>query len=120
MSIQTIVFDLGKVLLDFDYGLAAQRIGRTCRLSFDEMRTVLSGPSLLYPYETGLTTKAEFFEQICTATGYGGTIDDFSRDFCDIFTPIEPMVALQSQLRAKGYPSFIFSNTNDMGISHIR
>jgi HAD superfamily hydrolase (TIGR01509 family) len=30
------------------------------------------------------------------------------------------MVALHSQLRAKGYPTFIFSNTNDMAIEHIR
>jgi FMN phosphatase YigB (HAD superfamily) len=120
MPIKTIVFDLGKVLLDFDYGIAAERFRQTCNLHLDEMRTLLSGPSLLYPYETGLMTTVEFFDKMCTATGYAGTLDEFSSLFCDIFTPIEPMVELQAKLRAHGYPTYIFSNTNDMAIAHIR
>ena len=38
--------------------------------------------------------------------------------FADIFTPIEPMIELQRNLRAAGLPSYIFSNTNDLAPTH--
>ena len=40
--------------------------------------------------------------------------------FADIFTPIEPMIALHAGLRQRGLMTYIFSNTNDLAIGHIR
>jgi HAD superfamily hydrolase (TIGR01509 family) len=53
-------------------------------------------------------------------SGFCGNLEEFGTYFSDIFVPIAPMVSLQNELRARGIPTYIFSNTNDLAISHIR
>jgi HAD superfamily hydrolase (TIGR01509 family) len=57
---------------------------------------------------------------VCSATGYAGDLNEFCQAFADIFVPIDPMVQLQKTLRNQGVPTFIFSNTNDLAVGHIR
>ena len=116
----TVVFDLGKVLLDFDYSIAAHRIAEKSRSGVDEARFFIDQSPLLHRYETGLLTTQEFFAEICKLSGFGGTADEFAEFFSDIFAPILPMIELHAELRQRGIPTYIFSNTNDLAISHIR
>lgn len=116
----TVVFDLGKVLLDFDYSIAARRIAEKSRTGVNEARFFIDQSSLLHRYETGLLTTQEFFAEICELSGFSGTADEFAEFFSDIFAPILPMIKLQSDLRERGIPTYIFSNTNDLAITHIR
>jgi FMN phosphatase YigB (HAD superfamily) len=74
----------------------------------------------LFKYETGLISRQEFFKAVCEATGYCGDIEEFGGFFADIFSPIAPMVELHSDLRKARIPTYIFSNTNDLAITHIR
>jgi FMN phosphatase YigB (HAD superfamily) len=117
---RAIVFDLGKVLLDFDYNIAARRIAARCTVSSDDINRFIAQSPLLFRYETGLMTKAQFYQEVCAHTGFADDIEIFSGFFGDIFFPIEPMIALQANLRQEGYPTYIFSNTNDLAIWHIR
>jgi FMN phosphatase YigB (HAD superfamily) len=117
---EAVVFDLGKVLLDFDYSIAAGRIAARGRLSPEKVQDFIDHSPLLFRYETGLLTREQFFREVCATTGFGGGLEEFGGFFADIFTPIEPMVAIQRQLRAQRIPTYIFSNTNDLAISHIR
>ena len=117
---QAVIFDLGKVLLDFDYTRAIQRLLPRCRVSLDELRQVLMQDSVLIAYETGLVSTAEFFQRLSAATGYQDGFEDFSAGFGDIFTPIEPMIALHAEVRARAVPTYIFSNTNELAVRFIR
>ena len=117
---KVVVFDLGKVLVDFDYSIAARRIGSAGKMSFDEVQKYLSQSDLLIRYETGLISRREFFAEVCRVTGFGGTIEEFGTFFADIFTKIPEMVELHSAFRRKGFPTYIFSNTNDLAVAHIR
>jgi HAD superfamily hydrolase (TIGR01509 family) len=56
---------------------------------------------------------------ICRLTGFSGTLEEFGEFFADIFTPIPEMVELHAALKRKGYPTWIFSNTNFLAVSHI-
>jgi len=115
-----VVFDLGKVLLDFDYSIAARRIAARGKMLAEEVKRFIDHSPLLFRYETGLVTKQQFFDEICAMSGFCGELEEFGGFFSDIFVPIEPMVALQAELRAGGIPTYIFSNTNDLAVSHIR
>lgn len=117
---QVVVFDLGKVLVDFDYSIAARKIASRARLAAEDIKRFIDHSPLLFRYETGLLTQQQFFDEICSASGFQGGLDEFSEFFSDIFFPIEPMIQLQAELRAKGIPTFIFSNTNDLAAGHIR
>jgi len=120
MTPSIIVFDLGKVLVDFDYTIAARRIAAQATLSLGEVQKFLDHSPLLYRYETGLMTREEFFGEVRQATGFHGTLAEFGQFFADIFTEIPAMTDLHAALRRRGRPTYIFSNTNDLAIEHIR
>jgi len=115
-----VVFDLGKVLVDFDYGIASRRIAARGKMSAAEVRKFIDHSPLLFRFETGQIGKEQFFAEVRAATGYHGSMEEFCRFFADIFTPIEPMVKLHGELRRRGVPTYIFSNTNELAVGHIR
>jgi FMN phosphatase YigB (HAD superfamily) len=117
---KAIIFDLGKVLLDFDYRIAGRKLAARSNKAAEEFTDLLMQPHLLLEYETGLLNEEEFFQAVCKATGYLGNFSEFSSSFGDIFTPIEPMIALHAELKQKGYPTYIFSNTNQLAVDHVR
>ena len=117
---KAVVFDLGKVLVDFDYSIAGRRIAARGRVSAKAVQEFIDHSPLLFRFETGQVSREQFFAEVQAATGFRGTIEEFSEFFSDIFTTIEPMVKLNAELRQRGVPTYIFSNTNELAISHIR
>lgn len=115
-----IVFDLGKVLVDFDYSIAARKLAARCRKSRFEIAEVITQSRFIIDYEAGKLTRLEFFKHVQEATGFGGTLHEFGKFFADIFWPIPPMIQLHAELRQRGFKTFIFSNTNDLAVEHIR
>ena len=117
---QAVVFDLGKVLLHFDYGIAAMKFQRRSRFSAEEVRKLIDQSPLLCALETNELSTGEFFAELCHATGFVGDLAEFSDIFCDVFSPIPPMIELHGRLRARGMPTYIFSNTNFLQMEFIR
>lgn len=117
---EVVVFDLGKVLVDFDYSLVADRLRARTNLKLAEIAARLDQSPLLIEYETGRIDTPEFFRRVQLLTGYHGTLDEFAVEFGDIFSPLEEMIAWHASLRARGVPTFIFSNTNELAVRHIR
>jgi len=115
-----IVFDLGKVLVDFDYEPATGKIAARSDKPPENLHSHLGGSPLLVQYETGLLTRSDFFEAVRRATGFRGDLEEFGRFFADIFTAIPPMIELHAELRRRGFKTYIFSNTNDLAIEHVR
>lgn len=120
MQFSVLVFDLGKVLVDFDYTIAARRIVPLCSSPCDPAKFFSDHAALLTNYEMGLLTTAAFFDKIKTASGFSGTPEEFNSFFADIFTPIQPMIDLHGELRKTDMAAYIFSNTNDLAVEHIR
>jgi len=120
MAIEAVVFDLGKVLVDFDYSIAAAKLAQRSKILTADILRLIAQPPLLFRYETGLMDKDEFYKEICSITGFCGDMSEFSGFFSDIFSPIPAMIELQAALRKQGLPTYIFSNTNDLAIDHIR
>jgi FMN phosphatase YigB (HAD superfamily) len=115
-----VVFDLGKVLVDFDYSIAIPRIAARSTLSVAGIKAFFFQSHLLVDYESGHLTRGEFFEQARRVTGFRGTIEEFGEFFADIFTAIPPMIELHAGLHRRGIPTYIFSNTNDLAVEHVR
>lgn len=115
-----VVFDLGKVLLDFDYSIVVRKVAALSRVDTRAIDRLLLSSHLLPAFERGDIDPREFYRQVQAATGFTGDYDSFVRYFADIFSEIPPMVALQAELRSRGVPTFIFSNTNGIAIDHIR
>jgi HAD superfamily hydrolase (TIGR01509 family) len=117
---EVVVFDLGKVLVDFDYGIAARRIAQRAAMDAAGIQRVLDQSTLLFRYETGLMTREEFFNEVREMTGFTASLETFGSYFADVFSPIEPMIALHAALRKSNVRTCVFSNTNDLAVAHIR
>jgi putative hydrolase of the HAD superfamily len=115
-----IIFDLGKVLVDFDWSIAEEKIAARCSAPPEQFHHHLATSPLLWQYECGQVNRQEFFEAIRSAIGFLGTDAEFNSYFAAIFTEIAPMIALHAELRQRGYPTYIFSNTNDLAIELVR
>jgi FMN phosphatase YigB (HAD superfamily) len=115
-----IIFDLGKVLVDFDYSIAALKIAARSTKKIPDLKHFLGSSPILARYESGLLTREQFFAEMRQITGFTGDVDEFAGDFADIFIPIPQMIALHGELRQCGFQTYIFSNTNDIAIGHVR
>lgn len=115
-----VVFDLGKVLVDFDYSLVVRRLAARSRMGMSDLQIYILGEPVLLTYERGAMNSPQFFEMVRRDTQFEGTYEEFTQYFADIFTEIPPMIALHAELRKRRVPLFIFSNTNDIAIQHIR
>lgn len=116
-----VVFDLGKVLVDFDYNIAVNRIAARCNgHNCDLWKMVTPDARLLIDFETGNLTTEQFFSEVQKTAGYAGQLAEFCTSFADIFSPIEPMIEFNERLRRRGIPTYIFSNTNPLAADHIR
>jgi glucose-1-phosphatase len=117
---EAVVFDLGKVLLDFDYGKFANNVVHKCGVPAEELLAAVNQSDLLIRYESGLLSSQQFFEEVKRASKYTGCFEEFEPVFGDIFSEIPEMIALHARLRDRGVPTYIFSNTSEMVIKHIR
>jgi epoxide hydrolase-like predicted phosphatase len=120
LKVRAVVFDLGKVLVDFDYGIAVRKLAENSVASVEEIRHVIDQSPLLFRYEGGQMSTQDFFEEVRRLIGFRSEFPEFAAAFADIFSEMPEMIQLQAELRARGLPTFILSNTNDIAVRHIR
>jgi glucose-1-phosphatase len=118
--VPVVVFDLGKVLVDFDYSIAARKVAARSSRKIEHLDRFLSGSALLVQFESGELTARQFFSEVQKVTGFDGGADEFTGYFGDIFDAMPDMVELHAGLREKNIPTYIFSNTNEIAVGHIR
>jgi HAD superfamily hydrolase (TIGR01509 family) len=114
------VFDLGKVLLDFDYSRALERLATDSESDLDSLRAMLFTAPLLEHYESGRMGSEAFYESLRRQAGVRLTYAAFRSAFADIFVPIQSMIEAHAAVRRQGTPTYILSNTNEIAIAHIR
>ena len=114
-----VVFDLGKVLVDFDYSIAVRRFAERSEAGMEQIQRLVDSP-IQNEYESGKITTDEFFEAIRDGAGFSGDRAEFVSIFADIFSPMETMIGFFDRLKSLGFPTCVFSNTNEIAIGHIR
>jgi len=120
MKPKAVVFDLGKVLVHFDWSIAARRMSLRCNLSPEQLLRVFDYSPLVVDYEMGRITDEQFYSEAVKLTGFQGDFNEFADLFGNIFSEMPEMIALQAQLCQRGVPTFIFSNTNALAVRAIR
>lgn len=115
-----VVFDLGKVLVDFDYSIAARKIAAQSSFTPAQVQGLLDHSPLLFRFEHGHLTAQEFFEEVRREAKFRGGYEEFTAAFADIFSEMPRMIQLHADLRARQVPTFIFSNTNEIAVHHVR
>lgn len=120
MKVKAVVFDLGKVLVDFDYSIASRKLGENSAKPWQEIQKMLDHSPLLYKFESAGMTEQEFYREFCREAGFNGDFSLFAAAFGDIFSEMPEMIRWQRELRSRRVRTYILSNTNGIAIGHIR
>ena len=116
--IRAVFFDLGKVLLDFDWEAVCKGATAYCDMEPVRMVRWIATSRQTYEYESGRLTSHQFFEHARVALGFRGEFEDFAGLWSDIFTEIPETVALVRELKGR-VPLALLSNTNEMHMDWV-
>lgn len=111
-----IFFDLGMVLVTFDWNIAIPRFAAR-GASPERMRAFLDDP-VHEEFERDAVTEQEFFARGQSMTNFQGTRDEFKTVWNEIFETHHANVALARELAA-AYPLFVISNTNPWHMEYV-
>lgn len=117
---RAVVFDLGRVLLQFDFGIMASNLASRSRMGRDAILSLLDQTPLLHRYESGRMTTQAFFEAVAGTIGFEGGLEEFGPLFADMFAEIPELVAFHAELGRRGVPRYLFSNTSELVVEHLR
>jgi putative hydrolase of the HAD superfamily len=115
--IRAFLFDIGNVLVRFDFSRAVRALAALSGFS-DETAALARLDAVKPAYEDGTIPRAEFLRQACEALGYRGTEAQFVAAWQGIFWENAPMVSLVRSLHGR-FPLFLLSNTNDMHVEGL-
>ncbi|HLK47793.1 MAG TPA: HAD family hydrolase [Bryobacteraceae bacterium] len=116
---KAIIFDLGKVLVPFDFMRGYQALEAHCPYPVAEIRSRIAATRLVEPLEKGLITPRDFVHQLSEALDLEIGYDEFCRIWSCIFSgQLIPDAVLESL--ARRYRLLLLSNTNEIHFEMIR
>jgi len=109
-----IVFDLGMVLIPFDYNIAVNRFNRIEQnLGNRFIEFYNSNYHFHREFEKGMMTESEFINKMLTAVDHKIDSESFCKIYSEIFSVNEDVASLLPILK-KDYKLFLLSNTNSI------
>jgi glucose-1-phosphatase len=121
-QIKVVLFDLGRVVLDFDHKRAAEKISGFCSKSPLEIYNLFFESQVTVAFEAGKIPPEDFYLQVKEILNLGLSYDSFTPIWNDIFflSPKNRSVyRLVNSLRA-GYKTALLSNINILHYEYIK
>jgi FMN phosphatase YigB (HAD superfamily) len=115
--IRAFLFDIGNVLVRFDFARAARAVAPLCEVA-DAAEVLRRVDSVKFGYEDGQVSRDVFLRKASEVLGYRGSEAQFIAAWQGIFWENEPMTAFVRALHGK-FPLFLLSNTNDMHVEGL-
>jgi FMN phosphatase YigB (HAD superfamily) len=116
---KAIIFDLGKVLVHFDFKLGYRELESLCPYPVAEIRKRLGATGLVPRFETGLIEPRDFVEQLTRVLDLQVDYDRFCEIWSIIFGQTLVPESLLEGLAAR-YRLLLLSNTNIIHFEMIR
>jgi HAD superfamily hydrolase (TIGR01509 family) len=117
-GIDAIIFDLGNVLLAFDESRAVERLAARTGRTRQQIDEYARGTPHVTELALGKVTKLRFFHTVAKDLAFDGTYGEFALLWSEIFTPIDPMIALAESLKNR-LPRLLLSNTNAIHMDYV-
>ncbi len=109
--IRACLFDIGNVLVTFDYARTFPLIAARTERMYEEVHAYLS--TVITELETGRLSSEDFITRGVEFLGGGITGAEFEKAFTEIFEPIHPVWDAVRSVTAK-VPAWLFSNTSEL------
>lgn len=112
--IKALLFDLGNVLVGFDFARGYRAIEGICGLSAAEVQRLINRSGLVVPFERGEISSEEFVARLSDLLGLAVSYEYFCNLWSTIFLP-DPVLPEELLIALRGrYRMVLVSNTNDI------
>ena len=121
-EIKVLLFDLGKVLVDFDHLRSAQRIAAFCSKTPRQIYDLFFESGVTLAFESGKITPEDFYHQVKQMLGLELSYDSFAPIWNDIFflsAKNRSVFGLVNALRAN-YKVAMLSNINILHYEYLK
>ena len=117
MPIEALLFDLGKVLVDFEFERGLRRFAARTSLSRSEFDRVILDQTRIRQYESGEISTDQYHRYLQETGKLEMSVDEFHEAWSAVFLP--GLIVPENLLRnlKERYPLILVSNTNE---SHAR
>ena len=117
MKIEALIFDLGNVVVPFDWQKAAGRL----RLPAENKKALMEEgfKGLMRRFELGEISPEEFRSTAARAIGFQGEEQEFIAIFNSIFDPNPAMERIIQHLAVR-LPLYLLSNTSELHLEYLR
>jgi FMN phosphatase YigB (HAD superfamily) len=118
--IRTLIFDLGKVIVPFDFGRGYKAMEGICDIPAAEIPQRIGATDLVIRFETGLISPEDFVAELSALLGLRVNYEQFCELWSSIFLPdtLIPDAMLESLGRRRRM--LLLSNTNAIHFAMIR
>ncbi len=119
--IRTVIFDLGNVIIPFDFARGYRMLSSRCGLAPEEIPLRIGSTDLVTRFESGQIETGDFVRRLTSLLGLQMTVEEFAEVWSAIFEQ-ETLIpdSLPEQLRASGLRLLLLSNTNDLHMRYVR
>ena len=110
--IKTVIFDLGKVIIPFDFARGYRAMEGLCKYPAAEIPKRIGTTDLVNRFESGQVEPRDFVDQLCRQLELNVDYDGFCEIWSGIFLP-EPLIpeSMLAGIRER-YRLLLLSNTN--------
>lgn len=115
---KTLAFDLGKVLFDYDYDIALDKLKHLVAHPREKIIEDLFHNHFGTDFEKGLISSVDFYLKFKNAYTAEVTYEEFVDIWCDIFTPNHDIITLARNL-SNNHPTYLISNINEDHFKHL-
>jgi HAD superfamily hydrolase (TIGR01509 family) len=119
VAIEALLFDLGKVLVDFDFERGMNRFASRTSMPRKDFEAVIFDQDWIRPYEHGDITSEEYHRYLRENGKLEMSLQEFHDAWSSVFLPglIVPEQLL-ANLKAR-YPLILVSNSNESHVNYI-
>jgi len=114
-----LAFDLGRVLFDFDYNIALDKIKDKIAVSPQDIINALFYKDFGTDFEKGLISPENFFKKFVEEFGADINYSEFVKIWCEMFWPKNDMIDLVKKLRT-AYRVYLISNINELHFNYLK
>lgn len=118
--IKAIIFDLGRVLVPFDFKRGYVRLEPLCGIPAAEIPDRLRPTGLVQRFESGGIESRDFFAEFSKHLNLNATYNDFCEIWSSIFLPETLIPDSMIAALARDYPLILLSNTNAIHFEMIQ
>lgn len=112
--IKALIFDLGGVIVPFDFKRGYALMQDRCGIAADDIRSRIGATDLVRRFESGQVESRAFVSELCSILNADFSYEEFCKIWYSIFLPHTLIEDEMMAALAAHYPLVLLSNTNQI------